>query len=255
MKRKIVKKMKFPAVVLIVILSFIFIGSCHSAPKKFQSADELEPLPQGEKSWNKEIDGQSKSLINPPKKIPFLTGIFLGYAEKEFKKELLPGRILAWEPDMGVASGYLEYTVETEAAKVLDKRLVYLIRMAVSYRVPCAFVIDVNSWEYKKYNINSEELDCMKGLISPDKVRSFSKREVVAVEYALAMSNTPVVFTGELLDSVRKLFSREEIVAISVLAAKVNYWARLIEAWRIKPAHYSDESALEIEKYNTYSDK
>lgn len=243
------------AIILILIPSIIMIGGCRSAPKKFQSADELEPLPRGEESWNKEIDGQRKSLINPPKKIPFLTGIFLGYAEKEFKKELLPGRILAWEPNMGVASGYLEYTVEHEAAKVLDKRLVYLIRMAVSYRVPCAFVIDVNSWEYKKYAINSEELDCMKGLISPDKVTSFSKREVAAVEYALAMSNTPVVFTGELLDSVRKLFSREEIVAISVLAAKVNYWARLIEAWRIKPAHYSDDSALEIEKYNTYGEK
>ncbi|HDQ25529.1 MAG TPA: hypothetical protein ENN43_02140 [bacterium] len=158
-------------------------------------------------------------------------------------------------PDMGTASGYLELNVENEASKVLDKRLVYLVRMAVSYRVPCAFAIDVNSWEYKKFNVSSEELDCMKGRISPDKVKSFSKREAAAVKYAVAMSNTPVVFDGRLLDSVRKLFSREEIVAMSVLAAKVNYWARLIEAWRIKPAGYSDDGALEIEKYNTYIEK
>ncbi|HDQ25530.1 MAG TPA: hypothetical protein ENN43_02145 [bacterium] len=95
MKSIISGKMKVYAAVLISTLLFIVFGSCNSPLKKFQSAHELEPLPQGEESWNKEIDMQRKSLISPPENISCITGLFLDYAEKEFKKELLPGGILA----------------------------------------------------------------------------------------------------------------------------------------------------------------
>jgi len=37
-----------------------------------------------------------------------------------------------------------------------------------------------------------------------------------------------------------------------MLVAKVNYWARLIEAWRIKPAGYSTDPVLELENFGTF---
>ena len=130
--------------------------------------------------------------------------------------------------------------------------MIYLLRMQVSYFVSCPFAIDVNSWEYRKYQINEEEIHALQGKKDLTEIRSFSEREVTALRYALAISRTPVSFDGALLEGVRRLFSREEIVAVSTLAAKVNYWARLIEAWRIKPAGYSSDPILEIENYGTY---
>ncbi|MBN2440030.1 MAG: hypothetical protein JXJ04_01750 [Spirochaetales bacterium] len=239
--------------VMLVLLGSLLLNSCQTSKKSFQPAEETAPLPGGEKAWNKEVDQSMPALINPPEKISCFTQILLNEAEKEFGKELLPGRILAWSQDLGLASGCLEMYIEEGAKKILDPRLIYLLRMQVSYYVSCPFAIDVNSWEYKKYQITTEELQALQGKINIASVGSFSERELTALQYALAMSQTPVRFGGKLLDDIRHLFSQEEIVAIASLAAKVNYWARLIEAWRIKPTGYTDDPLLEVEEYNTFS--
>ena len=124
--------------------------------------------------------------------------------------------------------------------------------MYVSFTVPCAFAIDVNSVNYKDFNITAEEIKGLQGLKEIDTIKSFSDREKTALKYALALSKTPVIFNGKLLGDLRKLFTQTEIVAIASLSAKVNYWARLIEAWRVKPAGYTDDPILHLKQYNTY---
>jgi hypothetical protein len=237
----------------VFILPGFFLNSCKTDEIVFQSAEETVPLPENEKTWNKKTDQSMPALINPAEKISCFTQFLLGRAEKEFGKELLPGRILAWSSDLGLASGCLEMYIEQGARKILDPRLIYLLRMQVSYYVSCPFAIDVNSWQYKEHQITAEELEALQGKKDISAVHSFSERELTALQYALAMSQTPVRFNGKLLDDIRYLFSQEEIVAIAALSAKVNYWARLIESWRIKPAGYSDDPLLKIEEYNTFS--
>ncbi len=247
--------MKKVILLIFIVLVLFSLNSCTTTKKPFQSADELEPLPGGGKAWTAEVDKSMKSLINPPKEISWLAQILLNQTEKEFGKELLPGRILTWSTDLGIASGYLEMYIEKGAANILDPRLIYLLRMQVSYYVSCPFAIDVNSWKYKDHKITVEEIQGLQGKKDLSKIGSFSKRELTALRYALALSQTPVSFDGQLLEDVRRLFSQEEIVAVATLAAKVNYWARLIEAWRIKPAGYTADPILEIEKYDTFSPK
>lgn len=131
--------------------------------------------------------------------------------------------------------------------------MVYLIRMQVSYYVSCPFAIDVNSWKYKDHKINEEEIQAMQGKMGVRTVGSFSEKEATALRYAIALSKTPVRFDGRLLEDVRRVFSHEEIVAVGALAAKVNYWARLIEAWRIKPVGYTDDPVLALDSYRTFA--
>ncbi|BDU50334.1 hypothetical protein [Haliovirga abyssi] len=200
---------------IFIILELFLLNSCTTTKKHFQPADVIDPLPRGKKSWTYEVDKSMKSLINPPEKISYFSKTLLNKAEKKFGKELLPGRILTWSTDLGVASGVLEMYIEKGAAKILKPRLIYLIRMQVSYYVSCPFAIDVNSWQYKDYKITPEEiqgLQCKKKL---SKISSFSKRELTALRYSRALSKTPVSFDGKLLGDVRRLFSPEEIVAIS----------------------------------------
>jgi len=204
----------------ILVLALFF--SCQSAQEQFKSADEFEPLPNGQKIWTAEIDREMNSLISPPDKIPCSTQILLNKAEKEFGKELLPGRILTWSDDLSIGSGALELYIEKGAAKILDPRLVYLIRMKVSYFVSCPFAIDVNSWQYKDFQITKEELLGLQGEKDLSTIKSYTERELTALRYSEAISITPVSFDSKLLSDVRRLFSHEEIVAIGSLAAKVN---------------------------------
>lgn len=237
---------------VLIISGLILAAGCRTTQKPFKPAEELDPLSGGGTVWTAEVDKSRKSLVAPPEKIPWITGMMLKSAEKEFGKELLPGRVLTWSTDLGVASGVLEKYIEKGAGSILDPRLVYLIRMQVSYYVSCPFAIDVNSWKYKDFNITSEEIEALRGKKDLCRVDSFSEREHAALEYALSLSRTPVCFEGDLLEDMRHLFSPDEIVAVAALAAKVNYWARFIEAMRIKPAGYSDDPVLDIGDYSTF---
>lgn len=41
-------------------------------------------------------------------------------------------------------------------------------------------------------------------------------------------------------------------VTLASLSVKINYWARLIEALRIKPAGYTDDPILLLEEYSSF---
>ncbi len=245
-------KMRIGSVVrkVAAVLMALTAGSCVGT-KPRMTANEAEPLPGGGSDWTEAIDAEAKSFISPPPKIPAFSKFLLGFAEKGFEGELLPGRVLTWSTDLGVASGALELYIEKGAAKILEPRLIYILRMLVSYTSSCPFAIDVNSSKYKEHAITEEELRAMQGLADIGGVASFTEKEKAALRYALSLTATPIRFDPALLSEVRRLFSHEEIVAIAALSAKVNYWARFIEALRIKPAGYTDDPLLKLEAYRT----
>jgi alkylhydroperoxidase family enzyme len=236
---------------LATVMMALTAGSCATS-KLRQTANELEPIPGGGNVWTDEIDARAKSLISPPEKIPAFSRFLLGFAEREFDKELLPGRVLTWSTDLGIASGALELYIEKGSAKILEPRMVYILRMQVSYAASSPFAIDVNSSKYKEHSITDQEIRAMQGLEDVGSVDSFSEKEKTALRYAVAMTQTPVAFDELLLSDVRRLFSHEEIVAIAALSAKVNYWARFIEAMRIKPVGYTDDPLLRLDEYRTF---
>jgi len=178
-------------VIFAILQLFLFFG-CNTTSKVFRSAEELDPLPNGDTKWTKSIDNSRKSLIKPPEKISCLSDFMLNKAEKEFGKELVPGRVLTWSTDLGIASGALELYVEKGIANVLEPRLIYLLRMQVSYYVSSPFAIDVNSWQYKDYKITINELKGLQGKKNLTEIDSFSQRELTALLYAQSLSKTPV---------------------------------------------------------------
>lgn len=192
-----------------------------------------------------------ESLVNPPSKIPWYLKGFIKIADKKAKKKMLMGRILTWSPKISISSALLEVYVEKGASLCLETRMLTLIRIIISYTVPSPFAIDINSYKYKKYNITDEEVEGLRGIRDIESIMSFTEKEKVALQYASALSKTPIVLTQKQLDDLRRLFSEKEIVAIAALSAKVNYWARLFEALRIKPAGFIDDPILHLKDYNT----
>ncbi len=192
-----------------------------------------------------------ESLVKPPKKISLFMKIMIKIADKKAKKKMMTGRVISWLPKMAFSSGLLELYVEDSAASCLDSRLIKLLRMEVSYTVPSPFAIDINSQDYQNFQITQEELEGLQSKKIIESISTFSEQEKAALRYAHQLSIDPIQLEQKNLDDLRTLFTEKQIIAIVSLTAKVNYWTRLIEGLRIKPAKFTDDSNLRIEEYNT----
>lgn len=184
-----------------------------------------------------------QAFIDPPKNIPLYLRIGIWISKIVTGRDLLPGRLLAWYPKTAVSSGIMEALV-AHKDKMLDKRILKLVRLRASFSVACPFCIDMNSYDYDQFGITSEELAALRGRIAMEAVNTFSSREVIAMEYAVLISQTPLMFGQEFVDKLKSSFSEREIVILAGTVAQVNYWARLLQALGVPPAGFSDHCKI-----------
>ncbi len=223
-----------------ILIFAIIVSGCVSSNKK--------EIPVG----GTYDEATMESLVDPPEKIPFLLRPALRIADRKAQKDVLPGRVLAWSSKIAISSGLLELYVEEDAADYLDRRLIKILRIRISYMIPSPFAVDINSQNNENFDITEEEIRALQGLKDIDSIASFSEQEKAALIYAQELSKTPIMLNQKVLDNLRANFSEKEIVVIAALSAKVNYWARLIEALRIKPAGYTDDPILNLDKYSSF---
>jgi AhpD family alkylhydroperoxidase len=186
-------------------------------------------------------------FISPPLKFPWYLRIGLRIARKKTGKDLLPAKILAHFPKAAISSGIMESLV-AHGPKDMDARLLQLVRLKVSLTANCAFCIDMNGVDYEKNQITPEEFKSLQGTVDPNQVTTFSDREKTAIAYAGCITQTPLEFPQGLLDHLKVAFTEKEIVILATTAAQVNYWTRLIQAFRVPPAGFSDVCSLTLER-------
>lgn len=184
------------------------------------------------------------SFINPPDKIPIFLKLGIWISNKVTGKDLLVARLLAWYPKAAIGSAMLESFI-THRDRDISERILKIVRMQASFSVSCPFCIDLNSFEQEKQGITTEELSALQGTISEKDVASFSKREMLAMEYARIISGSLPSFPEEFVEELKRNFKEREIVILASTAAQVNYWARLIKALGIPAAGFSDQCKLE----------
>jgi alkylhydroperoxidase family enzyme len=195
------------------------------------------------------------AFINPPKKIPFLLKIGIRIAQRLTKKVMLPAKLLTWYPKAAISSAVMESMIAHKDRK-LSKRILKLIRMQTSFVVSCAFCIDMNSAEYQHFNITEKEIKALQGRIPLNSVKSFSKREKIALEYAKSISNTPILFQLSLIKKIKQIFNQREIIIIATTVAQVNYWARLLQALGVPAEGFTQScSILNLNQYKTLDKK
>ena len=186
-------------------------------------------------------------FINPPQKMPFIFRIIAWMTEKKTGLELLPVKILAWYPKTAIGSGILESLV-AHGKKDLNKRILKLVRIQTSFFISCPFCIDMNSFEYEKYNITEAEVETLRTSAGLETIVSFSEKEKIALEYARQISATPLSFSTGLVEKLKNHFTEREIVILASTAAQVNYWGRLLQALGIPPAGFTLECRIPKEK-------
>lgn len=168
----------------------------------------------------------------------------ISYAEVKIGKKMMPARLLLWYPKAFVSSMILEGLV-THKDKVLSKRMLKLIRMQVSLRVACPFCIDMNSSEFKKFDITKEEIEAMQGKKKVKDITTFTYKEKLVLLYAKALTSTPIKMNPKLVTRMQKCFGEREFTIIITTIAQVDYWTRVIQGFGIQPAGFLEACDLE----------
>ena len=188
---------------------------------------------------NKQNLGMNTAFISPPPRLPIWLRVGLWITRRVTGKDLLPPRLLAWYPKAAFSSGVMEALV-AHSDKNLSVRLLKLVRMQASFSAACPFCIDMNSQRFQEYDINSQELAAIQGLVSAEDVTTFTDRERLALRYTRLISATPLSFPDEMMQQIKAVFTEREIVILATTAAQVNYWARLVQALGAPPAGFME---------------
>jgi AhpD family alkylhydroperoxidase len=121
-------------------------------------------------------------------------------------------------------------------AKSVDARLKHLIELKGSQMIGCEYCVDLGTQVCRNSGLSDEEL-----LALPHYQASqlFTDREKAALDFAVAVTQTPVEVTDELMERLRTYFNEKQIVEIAatMMLANVN---RFNAAFDIGSAGFSE---------------
>ena len=137
------------------------------------------------------------------------------------EKVLKPLRMYARLP--GLFSGYTKLEQATAKLHGIDHRLHALAELKAATLTSCEYCIDLGSAIAHQWGLSDAEL-----LALPDYASSplFSDLDKLVLDYAVAISRTPVDVSDELFDRVRQHFTDAQIVELTHYIALENMRGR-----------------------------
>ena len=115
----------------------------------------------------------------------------------------------------------------------IDKQIIELVKLRVSQLNNCAFCLQIHLNVARKLGLPQEKLDLV---ATWQEAGIFSERECAALDW----SETLTRLVGHSVpdaayEAVRRHFTEEEVVVLSVSIATINAWNRLGAAFRFAP--------------------
>jgi 4-carboxymuconolactone decarboxylase len=133
-----------------------------------------------------------------------------------------PLRMYAYLPKVLNAYGRLEQAQST-LEKVLSARHRALAELKAATTVRCEYCIDLGSAIARRWGITDEEL---LALADYQNAVCFSDVDKLVLDYATAVSRTPVNVSEQLFDDLRAHFDEAALVAMTQIVALENMRAR-----------------------------
>jgi AhpD family alkylhydroperoxidase len=147
---------------------------------------------------------------------------------------LEPLRMYAHIPKLLSAIGKLE--MAESKLDILSPRQRALAELKAATTVRCEYCIDLGSQIARQWGITDEEL---LGMADHRNAACFSDVDRLILDYATAMSRTPVEVTDELFDALRGHFSTAQLVALTHVINLGNLRARFNVALGIGSSGFS----------------
>lgn len=156
-------------------------------------------------------------------------------AGKHTEKVLEPLRMYAHLP--ALFTGYTKLERATAMLRGVDRRLHALAELKAATLTRCEFCIDLGSAIAHQWGLTDEEL-----LALPDYRSSplFSELDKLVMDYAVAMTTTPVDVSDALFDGLRQHFTDPQIVELTHFIAVENMRGRFNLALGIGSSGLSD---------------
>ena len=123
-----------------------------------------------------------------------------------------------------------------EKSGTVEKRIHFLAQIRAAQIVECPYCIDILPALGKKNGVlKNEEIAAVSHYFDSD---LFSLREKVAIEYAEAISKTPVTVPDEMYARLKNFFDEKQIVELTASVAFENYRARFNHALGIESDNF-----------------
>jgi AhpD family alkylhydroperoxidase len=157
------------------------------------------------------------------------------YVRRSYGKPIEVTGVIAHRPWELIGYSTLEFGHERSHA--VEARLKALGEMKAATLAGCQFCIDIGSALSRKAGVTEEQLRDFNNYTESD---AFSPVEKLVLEYAEAMTRTPVDVSDELHARMKEHFSDAQIVELSAGIAIENFRARFNYALDITPAGFSE---------------
>jgi AhpD family alkylhydroperoxidase len=173
-------------------------------------------------------------------------GLFARYAFRESRrrtgKVITSLRVMLLHPGVTVGVGAMER--QQTRAKDVDPLLTELAVLKAATLVGCEFCIDIGSYLARSEAGASEQQirDLHRHRDSP----AFDARQRLVLDYAEAMSQTPIRVDDALFAALRAEFDDKQLVALTSAIAWEQYRARFNGAFDIGPDGFTEGGACAI---------
>jgi AhpD family alkylhydroperoxidase len=176
--------------------------------------------------------------IDPPERPGALARLTSWYARRQYGSELAPTTD-AWSHTPGLLVGYGAMEFAFERSRRLDRRLKLLAEMKAATVSGCEWCIDFGSMLSRAKGISEQQLRDLPRYRDSD---AFSELEKLVLDYAAAMTRTPIEISDELFAALRRHLDERQIVELTNAVALENYRARFNWALGIESQGFSEGS-------------
>jgi AhpD family alkylhydroperoxidase len=157
------------------------------------------------------------------------------YSRRSFGKVPVPLEVTAHSP--WILRGYVSYEYGLErASKGPDRKLMELAQQKAASVVGCEWCLDIGSAILEHAGMTEEQI---RDIPRHSESEHFSDDEKLVLDYAAAISRTPVSVPDELFERLRQRFGPEQIVELTAAIAWENYRARFNWALDIEPQGFA----------------
>lgn len=157
---------------------------------------------------------------------------------KRFARDLEPVQVSAHHRML--LGGQIAFELALERSKRVDARLKALAEIKAALMVGCEFCIDIGTHVGSREGISDEQLLAIPSHRDAD---CFDDTERAVLDYAEAMSRTPVEVTDEVFAAVRERFDEAQLVELTAAIAWENWRARFNWAFDIGAAGFREGAA------------
>lgn len=157
-------------------------------------------------------------------------------ARRMYGRETEPLQVVAHHRPLMIGLGAISFADE-RFAHDLDGELKHLARLRAGQLVGCEWCLDFGSYLAQKAGADPDKLRAL--AVWRDSAL-FDARECLVLEYAEAMTRTPVDVTDELFARLREHFDERQLVELTMAVALENLYTRFNWAMGIEGEGFSD---------------